>query len=492
MRSVLLLIAAVCHAETALTGVVVSASTGLPLKNATVSLKRFAADSNGLELPTLASVATDEEGRFALTGLQPGNYLVGARRPGYVVHRGGAPFALAADETKRDFVLKLIPQSIVAGIVLDDDGEPVRRAHVAVQRAIYNAAGRTLATIEETATLDDGSFLFGALPPGRYTLRATPPETEKPTAREMLVATEMPDVFVPPGADLRGLKIKLRMARVFRVRGRVLDAANLVVRCGEHTSATDAQGRFEIDGLLPGVYTATTDPTLTEFHRFRPGQESRPVLPLFGSTTFTVSNADIDDLVIRARPGVDLSAVVAGGKANVVLDREDGMMLWDAGRNTWKGLAPGRYTVHVNPADRDAYVKSLQFGGFPVENSRLDLIAGMTGQLQIELGRDGGLIAGAVHNAPGAVVQLWPAAGGLPREVLAGPQGEFRFDVVPPGDYRVLAWEEIDPGLTQYELFRTRFDSYASAVHIGEKGQERVEPKLIDRDAIAAEIAKLP
>jgi len=491
MRSVPLLVAAVCHAETALSGVVVSASTGLPLKNATVSLKRFAAATPGLELPTVASAATDFEGRFALAGVEPGSYQLAARKPGYVVDRGGSPFALAGGDTKSGFVVKLTPQSILAGSVLDEDGEAVPRAHVAVRRAVYTAAGRTLATIEQAAALADGSFVFGALPPGRYTILASPPQTGKPPAREMLVETEVADVVLTPGGDLRGLKIKLRMARVFRARGRVPGGANLIVHCGERSSATDGEGRFEFGGLLPGVYTATTDPTLSKHLQFRPGKESRPVQPLFGSATFTVSNADIDDLVIRARRGVDLTAVIAGGRANITLERDDGMMLWDAGKNAWTGLAPDRYLVHVMPADR-YYVKSIEFGGFPVESSMLDLTAGTSGQLRIELAHDGGLIAGAVPDAPGALVQLWTAAGGPPRELLAGPRGEFLFDVVPPGDYRVLAWEAVDPGLTRYALFRSRFEGSAATVHVGERGQERVAAKLIAREAIAAEIAKLP
>src|SRR5581483_6916505 len=96
MRPTLLFLAAVCLAQTpeksAVTGRVVNAATGAPLKKANVWLEPFAADRGVNGKPTVSLTATtDAEGRFTLSSIDPGSYFLLARRPGYLDQGYGAP-----------------------------------------------------------------------------------------------------------------------------------------------------------------------------------------------------------------------------------------------------------------------------------------------------------------------------------------------------------------------------------------------------------------
>ena len=61
-----------------------------------------------------------------------------------------------------------------------------------------------------------------------------------------------------------------------------------------------------------------------------------------------------------------------------------------------------------------------------------------------------------------------------------------------PGEYRVAAWEDIEPGLVQNPDFRERFESTAIKATLTESSNTTVEMKVIPRDTILAEIGKLP
>ncbi len=113
-----------------------------------------------------------------------------------------------------------------------------------------------------------------------------------------------------------------------------------------------------------------------------------------------------------------------------------------------------------------------------------------------------GDISGIVHGSdgmPAASVQvtLWtpgvPAVGvtDFTRTASTDPNGQFKFASLPPGDYRIAAWEQIDPGLGTVPEFRIKFESKAAAVKLAENAHENVEAPLIGHDAIEAEAAKL-
>src|SRR5687767_12623947 len=106
-----------------ISGTVVSATTGEPLRKASVSLTR----SPGV--PNLLIAVTDVQGRFSLTGLPTGQYTVSVDRFGYL-----SPSRAEIDKeiiTVYDgqqvtgITIKLTPNGSISGRVLDDDGDPL-------------------------------------------------------------------------------------------------------------------------------------------------------------------------------------------------------------------------------------------------------------------------------------------------------------------------------------------------------------------------------
>jgi uncharacterized protein (DUF2141 family) len=508
MRFLLLLTAAVSFAQpapekSALAGRVVSAATGAPLKKTTVWLEKFAAERVN-NAPTVSETITDAEGRFTIQGVEPGAYLLQARRTGYLDQGYGAPvpdvvgppLEIAAGETKRDLVLKLTPQSLVYGKIVDEDNDPAPGAQVAVLRVSYAGGHRHLVDAGMSESQDDGSFVVGNLKPGRYYVSAFLPNMSQTPGPERHIKTFYPSaadaadaqpVEVAAGAEVRGVAIRLRKSRVFRVRGRAVVAA-------DSTPATDVafllqplgrggktfnDGRFEVEAVPPGSYWL----------------ETAPQQVLAARIPITVAENDVDGVVFPIGNGAMVDCKVRGADTGSIAltpvgRNADSRLELQVGAARFYHLLPVVYAIDVNGLPAGSYVKGITFQGRPVVDWTVDLSTGTGGDLIVEVSPDAAEIAGKVDK-PGAVVQVWPSDGATARSTRSGPHGEFRFDSLPPGDYRVLAWQDLDDDLAQYAPFRAAFAADASTVHVGERAHERVEPRTIALDAIAAEAAKL-
>src|SRR5262249_9126514 len=143
----------------------------------------------------------------------------------------GPPLTLAAGNTMRDVTVKLTPQSLLYGKVIDEDGDPVIGAQVQVLRVSYAGGKPHLVEAVNTNSQDDGSFVVGNLTPGRYYLSAGIRNMEQAeSVRERYITTYFPSTSDPTaaspievgaGAEVRNLAVRLRKSRVFTIRGRV-------------------------------------------------------------------------------------------------------------------------------------------------------------------------------------------------------------------------------------------------------------------------------
>jgi protocatechuate 3,4-dioxygenase beta subunit len=495
MRSIVLFLAAVCSAQpapenSALTGRVVSASTGAPLRKASVWLEPFSPTRgvNGERSVALPPTTTDAEGRFTLDGVPPGSYLLLARRVGYLDQGYGAPapaivgppLTLNAGETMRAVTIRLTPQSLLYGKVVDEDGDPVPGTPVQVLRVSYAGGRRRLVEAAAGTAQDDGSFVIGNLTPGKYYLAATERHVTTYFPGSLTESAATP-VEVSAGAEVRDLAIRLRNTRLFSIRGRVAPADRVTLQLGERSFTTGADGRFEFDHLQPGSYEIRTNGV-----RLLANEQ-----PLVGRAAVEVTDGDLNDLVIRLGEGATVSGLVKGASTGRVFIGEESAGIRRDGTFELSHIVPGIHELAVAGLPEGSYVRAVNFSGLPVEDWSLDLSAGAGGDLLILVSPDAGEISGVAPDAPGALVQIWPAGGATARSVKTDARGEFRVHSLPPGEYYVAAFQDLDDDLAQYAPFRAQFESAAQKVTVAEKGRERVELKVIGREAIAAEAAKL-
>jgi protocatechuate 3,4-dioxygenase beta subunit len=551
IRTVAVCLAAVCCAvaqppeKCVIRGRVLNAATGAPLKRASVWVEPFSPTRGVNGAPTMSGPAatTDAEGRFTLDNVDPGTYLLNARRTGYLDQGYGAgepevvgpPMKLNPGDTLGDVTFKLTPQGLLYGKVVDEDGGPMPDAEIFVYRLSHAGGRKQFVILQDTRSLADGSIVIGDLSPGRYFLSANAAARNRdPRVRDVYVRTFFPatpdptaasPIDVSAGAEVRGIAIRLQRARVFHIRGRAVNPATgmpaggldlhlepredaLLPASGKNAN-TGRDGRFEFTGVVPGSYRIQSDASAT-FVSFDPqaGAPGRPET-LFARTVIAVTDSDIDDLTVPVTKGAEIAGRITGaGDASkrlsialVAADLSrpaDAMAHADAAGNfNFHNVPLETYQLLVGGLPDGAYVKSVTFAGQDVTNQNLDLTSGAGGKLEITLSPDAGEVTGTVRNAkgdpmPGALVQIWPADGESAKSVKADDSGAFRFQSLPPADYRVAAWENLADDLAEYPAFRARFGSQVVPVTIAQRAHRQVEVKAIPREASAAEAAKLP
>jgi Carboxypeptidase regulatory-like domain len=214
-------------------GQVVSATTGQPLRKAKVELFHRGATPFDLDV---ASGISDDGGRFKLDNLAPGKYGLSGSRTGYVsesrFNTRSQTIKLGPGQHLSDILIKLTPQGIVAGSVLDEDGDPIPY----VQVILYRERGsRTQMRPDQASNADaEGHFVLTGLTPGRYYVAAYQfqQRTLNREPQESYVLTYYPDSLdaatavaldILPGTELRSVEIRLRKARTFRISGKVVN-----------------------------------------------------------------------------------------------------------------------------------------------------------------------------------------------------------------------------------------------------------------------------
>jgi hypothetical protein len=126
-----------------LSGVVVDASTGAPIRRALVVL-------SGMESPF---ALTDEGGKFEFENLAQGRCGIIAHRPGYTDSSEGSPSIVTIGGDTLPMVLKLEPESAITVKVTVEDGEGVEGLPVRVLSShVQEGASTTTRTEEDRRT----------------------------------------------------------------------------------------------------------------------------------------------------------------------------------------------------------------------------------------------------------------------------------------------------------------------------------------------------
>jgi len=470
-------------------GRVLNAATGKPIGKASLLLMRTDSTKDSFDWTRSYAASTDSTGKFAIQNIDPGRYRLRATRNGFVTlefgtraEKGaGTVLDLAPPRQLKDVDVRLTPQGVITGRVLDADGEPLERVQVQLLRSQYVNGRKVLSTTHSGFTNDLGEYRYAGLTPGKYYIYAenfagVPPTSVSeedyvpvyyPSARD--IAGAVP-VDVAAGAQVRAVDMMLRKARTATVKGRVvvelpgarsIPSVRLFPRVEHNNRAASTSlsspakvntaGAFECHGLTPGSYTVMA--TI-----------AKEGLGYTGQTTVEVGGANIEDVVVTIGSGVSVTGRIRiDGETTQDLQNPriklqrggptvDSVLLgWTykiAEDRTFRldDLDPVRYGVLVDGLPDGFYTKSIRVGEADITYTGLDLTSGAPGQVDILVSPKAGLVSGVAQNPntnqppPGATVALVPKEDerlqipAFYQKATTDQYGRFTFKNVVPGE----------------------------------------------------------
>lgn len=361
---------------------------------------------------------TDAEGRYRITGVPPGKYVITPMAPAYVLldttnFPPGKPLTLSAGDSVEDTDFRVLRGGVITGRVTDADGNPVVMEPVSItpadpkaeqQRSRFFAADQ-----RDLATDDRGVYRVFGIQPGRYRVsvgndgrtmsapgakyyRRTfhPSATDESQAKvvEVALGEEVADVDITLGAP----------EKTFRVSGRFVFAdTNQPVpvssfgygmldpatgnRLGDYVGgSSNSRGEFQAAGLAPGRYKVFAQPTPID-----------PIDWYSDSTPFEITDSDVSGLVVKLHRGSTVSGVVTveglrdraavarmltGVHLYGFTEQRDGIDIGSAGvirpatlapdgSFQMAGVRPGRFRLDVSTSE----VKGLAFSRVEVNGA---------------------------------------------------------------------------------------------------------------------------
>jgi protocatechuate 3,4-dioxygenase beta subunit len=505
----------------AIEGAVMAAGSGAPLARAEVTISRK--DASG---PTVA-VTTDAAGHYSVDGLEPGRYSLYVDRNGYVPqdygqrgrNREGITLILKSGKRLRDIDFRLIAAGVITGRVLGEGNEPRVGAEVDAFTTRYIEGQRHFIIAGQAQTDDLGDYRIFGLRPGYYYVSTREhnwgkttrrPEGAPPEKRYVpIVYPSAPDfehatiIDVQPGGEVRGIDIVAVKSQVFHIRGKVLgfdpttsdarvslQAVGMELEKFGRDTETDRQGKFDFGGITPGSYALSA------------------ILLQNGVNTASrlieVGNADVKDVSLAPIPGMQLSGhVVVEGDKKIDFSRlsVDLSIPYLSMRPSAHVSSDGSFVFHdaghyvsrfeISGLPEDFYLKSVRLGGEEVAGTSIDLSSagGLPGALEIVLSGTGGQVHGQVKDendepASGATVVLIPDSThrgetALFKEATADRNGRFTMAGIRPGDYRLFAWDDVEPGSWWDPEFLSHYEEKGERVKIEANGSLSVDLRLI-------------
>ncbi|HLK63156.1 MAG TPA: carboxypeptidase-like regulatory domain-containing protein [Bryobacteraceae bacterium] len=508
-------------------GRVVSSVTGEPVGKTAITLARVGS------VPGSSSYATvsDSKGTFVIADIESGKYHMQAKRNGFLDIEYGAHASqttgtvldLETPEQLKDIELRLIPYGVLTGRIVDSDGDPVRGAQAQILKSHYVNGRKTLATVTSAYTNDLGEYRAVDLPPGRYYVYVQEFEG-LPTldnSKEQNVPVYYPNAMdsagavpidVAAGSQVNTGVLMLVKVPVVRVKGKVvvelagtegLPRVTFSRELGHDTSTVwmsriasatvSASGEFVAASLTPGIYTAAAGIGQGGIARVSPpvtvnvGQTNIDGVVLTIGEYFSVTGR----IRVDGEAKLDLQKVRVkerrGGPGNASHDWDHRVV--EDGTFTMDNLRPDRYGIVVTGLPDGYYTKSVHLRESDITYSGTELRNG-SGPIDVVVSPKAGLVTGVVRAdagqpAPGATVVMIPQEkerSPIPecyQQGTADQYGRFAFKSVAPGEYKVYAWEDVEPTAWMDAEFMKPVLGKGEAVTVEESGRAEVQVSMI-------------
>lgn len=315
----------------------VTRTDGRPISRAQVRLEPT--DGSGIPWGTL----TDEDGRYEIPAVRPGEYTLAASKRGYLeVEYGqtqafdrGLPLRLTGNERRTGADIALPRYAVIAGRVFDENGDPIEGARVQALQVRFEAGRIHLSESHATAvwTTDQGAYRVRDLQPGQYLIRAVVGQAIVGSFDVAQPAVEIPGYaptyfpgtpapsdarFVSVGVSdtLAGLDFPLARVATSRIAGHAFNSAGAAVQGGLTLTPSERSGAiattpvigriapdgaFEFPNVPPGEYVIQASM----------GRRDVTTEGEFAAHYVVVNESDVTDLVIRTSSGSTLSGRIA-------------------------------------------------------------------------------------------------------------------------------------------------------------------------------------
>jgi hypothetical protein len=465
-------------------GIVVEAGSGRPLPLATVQVQaRSGPESAGVQVTT-----TRADGTFTFRSVAAGPFLIQADLAGYIPGNLGIatdPYSpiqqLLPGQKLSGIRLALTRGAVISGRLIDDRGDVVVGAVVQAMKTTYKDGLRERTTVQSTVSNDLGEYRLFMLRPGEYHvsilpggLRALPyffPGTIDAKASQPIELHE--------GEALAGVNFSAMPTRTRRVTGTVQgnsgEGVSVMLSPLNGTSSIKQTldvntGLFQFVDIAPGSYTVVAKTT-----------------SLRSAISLDVRNADMLNMRISLGSGFRIPAHVRidghppgddPDLENIYFVARPGAAIPGLEGETYSPFSNGRFTLdlfagkHYLDITRppDAYVKAMTLGGVDVLNQGLQVTGSTDQTLEIVIASSVGSVAGRTMGRDATVVLVPDAARrgqrSLYRSIKAVGSGEFRFEKVPPGDYKLFAWTEENGGPWLDPEYLRKYEDLGTPVHI--------------------------
>jgi len=453
----------------------ITGRSGEPIVNASVQAMKYIYQEGKRVFSVAQMTTTDDRGEYRLFWLTSGKYIVVAT-PRFSSVNMGMPNPVKPGEGGRadSIILTVAPLGLVPDVLLDGSNLVKR-------------------------ILDDGTVQEESGTPMYY------PATIDPT--------QAATVEVNVGATVPGIDITLGPSPVQKIRGRVTglpagSQATVSLSYGAQAllgrlinkGASTIDGSFEFAGIVPGLYYLAAQD--------RTGLASTPVAVLVGSR-------DVENISLALSPSMPVfvrfttEGIAPGtpdplsgltGTLRADLDTPFGIgnlptktaVLPSGGPMIFTNVAPGDYQFNIGQSAREnqkrLYIKSVRLGredafskvriSSDTQNPTLDVVlTAATGSI------DGAALARTGDPAANVTVALIPAnarkRSALYQAIVTGSDGKFAFKEIPPGDYKLFAWEDVETGAWENAEFIGLYESRGHAVRVSEDSKENVQLNVI-------------
>lgn len=508
---------------------VISAKTGEPLRGARVTLQP---NGRGMWREDRRQTTTDLEGRFFLTEVAAGEYMLLAEKTGYETRRGTriGQIKLAQKQSKTKVVIPLRPAAVISGRVLDSFGEPLARADVGAFRRNFQPGSEEWRMVQGTTTDDLGEYRLYGLGMGKYIVGVAP--QQEPSQDGAFILEQLPSFYpgvatpeestplkVTWGTEMEAIDFKLTAAPATVVSGILADgdtgeplegymllAAPNGARLGAFS--TTKEGRFVMYGLpqadlaISGV-SRKDRRMLTAHGDMHPSESRIEELELL-----VRSGASVAGKAMLEDPPEDPPDAEAGGsegesggslaiQLNLQAPSARAMrrplrapMPAQGGPFEIRDVQSADYLVEAD-APEGAYLRALARSGKTLDGFVLTVPPNSEiTDLELRFAFDGGTITGTVDGdsllsgdlGPDARIVIIPDGSEhttAPTSAEVGEDGSFEITGVPPGGYTVFAVERRsvldlwDPDVQQ--VFRVSGEH----VSLDKKGSATVELTVI-------------